>query len=243
MNEYDELVNNQHGETDFDEIFHKHYIYVVSRNNFIAEGFSDAFKTPNDNDILINPQGGRHFRLHPNGEINPPLRNDEGIHLYTWDASKATNDEPWLGIIPRTPEEIARDSLPDIETVRAAKMLEINETTRFIITQGLDIETSEGLFTFRLYEHDQINLLGLSVDLAAALAGKPALTNPAEGVWYSADKQPHRHWSVADFTTITNELTMHKMTQLTYGGKLKAMVRSAKSIKEIESIFYGMEVL
>lgn len=52
--------------------YNKHYIRLDS-NNYIIEGFSDAFEQPQENDICINVKGGRHFEL--NGEFNPGLHS------------------------------------------------------------------------------------------------------------------------------------------------------------------------
>jgi len=61
--------------------YNNHYIRTDTNNN-ITQGFSDAFEQPQDSDILINEQGGRHFELFE--KINPPLRTENGIPLYKW---------------------------------------------------------------------------------------------------------------------------------------------------------------
>ena len=71
----------------FEEHFNRHYIRTDERNR-IVRGFSDAFKSPLETDILIEPEGGHQFRLFPGGEENPPLFNMEGIPLYRWDGGK-----------------------------------------------------------------------------------------------------------------------------------------------------------
>lgn len=61
--------------------YNKHYI-KLNTNNCIVKCFSDAFEDPEENDICINQEGGRHFELL--GQINPPLTNISGIHLYKY---------------------------------------------------------------------------------------------------------------------------------------------------------------
>lgn len=76
-------------------MFHKHYITVD--NGRIVEGFSTAFRQPQDNDICINEQGGTLFRLFPGGEENPPLIDrPTRCHLYRYENGqirKATDAE------------------------------------------------------------------------------------------------------------------------------------------------------
>ncbi len=61
--------------------YNKHYIRLDS-NNCIIKGFSDAFEEPEESDICINQEGGRHFELF--GRINPSLINESGIHLFKY---------------------------------------------------------------------------------------------------------------------------------------------------------------
>lgn len=76
----------------------KHYIRLDDENNII-KGFSDAFKQPQPDDILINEQGGRHFELL--GQVNPSLVDGRGVHLY-----KYVNGQ----IVVKTPDEINREA-------------------------------------------------------------------------------------------------------------------------------------
>jgi hypothetical protein len=64
-----------------EEFYNKHYIRIDAIN-CIIKGFSDAFEQPGEGDICINQQGCRHFELL--GQINPPLTNMSGIHLYKY---------------------------------------------------------------------------------------------------------------------------------------------------------------
>ena len=62
----------------------KHYVRIDEEKRII-KGFSDAFEQPQENDIVINEQGGRHFRLPFENRVNPPLKTDEGIPLYKYE--------------------------------------------------------------------------------------------------------------------------------------------------------------
>ena len=75
----------------------KHYIRI-DNNRIITKGFSTDFEKPQENDICINEDGGRHFELL--GQINPSLLNMQGVYLYKYENGEITK---------RTEEEIGRD--------------------------------------------------------------------------------------------------------------------------------------
>ena len=79
-----------------DILYNSHWITLDDNNNII-DGFSDAFRQPQADDICINEQGGYHFRLFPGGEENPPLRDEYGVLLYRY-----VNSE----VIAKTSEEL-----------------------------------------------------------------------------------------------------------------------------------------
>jgi hypothetical protein len=71
----------------------KHYIRLDS-NLSIIKGFSSELEEPDTTDICINEDGGRQFEL--NGEINPPLVNLGGCHLYKYhngEVNETTEEE------------------------------------------------------------------------------------------------------------------------------------------------------
>lgn len=75
----------------------KHYI-KIDNNKRITKGFSTDFEEPQENDICINENGGRHFELL--GQINPSLLNMQGVYLYKYENGEITK---------RTEEEIGND--------------------------------------------------------------------------------------------------------------------------------------
>jgi hypothetical protein len=78
----------------------KHYIRVKGDGRII-DGYSDAFRDPQEGDICINFEGGYQFRLYPDGDENPPLLNASGICLYEYIADK---------IIRRSDDEVQADT-------------------------------------------------------------------------------------------------------------------------------------
>ena len=111
------------------EFCNKHYIRV--ENEIVVKGFSTAFGTPLDTDICINEKGGRHFEI--NREINPPLLNENGCHLYRYvtELRKATEEEltsEYEVVKPveePTEEDITLDILADHEYRLC--MIELNQ--------------------------------------------------------------------------------------------------------------------
>jgi len=76
----------------------KHYIRLDGTT--IIKGFSDAFETPEETDILINEDGGRHFEIEIDSEIltNPSLIDDSGKYKYKYESdtvSEKTESEKW----------------------------------------------------------------------------------------------------------------------------------------------------
>lgn len=79
------------------ESFYNRHFIKCREDGCIVDGFSDAFRQPEDTDICINEQGGYQFRLFPGGEENPCLLDwDDMIPLYRWDGE----------VLRRTEEEI-----------------------------------------------------------------------------------------------------------------------------------------
>lgn len=124
--------------------YNKHYIKVDSSNR-IVDGFSDAFRQPDEDDICINKQGGYQFRLFPSGEENPSLFDWNGmIPLYKYEGGE---------VVKRTEAEIEADreeaNKPTAEQIRAQRAKLLAETDW---TQVLDAPISaESREAFRAY--------------------------------------------------------------------------------------------
>ena len=124
--------------------YNKHYIRT-REDGCIVDGFSDAFRQPEETDICINEQGGYQFRLYPGGEENPCLLDwPDRIPLY-----KYGNGE----VLSRDEEEIEAErailSLPTAEEIRTQRDKLLAETDW---TQVLDAPISaESREAFRVY--------------------------------------------------------------------------------------------
>lgn len=124
--------------------YNKHYIRT-REDGCIVDGFSDAFRQPDEDSICINEQGGYQFRLFPSGEENPSLFNRDGmIPLYKYEGGE---------VVKRTEAEIEADleeaNKPTAEQIRAQRAKLLAETDW---TQVLDAPISaESREAFRAY--------------------------------------------------------------------------------------------
>lgn len=113
------------------ENYNKHYI-TTDKRGCITDGFSDAFRDPEETDICINERGGYQFRLFPGGTENPELLtmlND--IPIYKYENGKVKH---------RSDEEIAADiaAIPDPENEPSQlDMLEAQVTYTAMMTDTL----------------------------------------------------------------------------------------------------------
>ena len=83
-----------------EEIMYRHYI-KVDENGLILWGWSYGSNTiPPEDMICINENGTKDFRLFPDGEDNPLLRDADGIPLYEWDGEQ----------VVAIPDEIIEDA-------------------------------------------------------------------------------------------------------------------------------------
>nr|DAJ85012.1 MAG TPA: protein of unknown function (DUF4376) [Caudoviricetes sp.] len=200
----------------------KHYIRLDNTGRII-KGFSSAFEAPQDDDICINEDGGYQFRLTPGGTENPMLFTEYGISLYKYENG---------AVEARTPEEIAADSLPDLDTIKASKLAEIDKACTETIHAGTDVEVSNRTEHFSFQTTDQINLKTAIDECKAGAAGYP----------YHADGQLCRIYSAADIIAIVTALAQHKLYHTTYANHLNIWVRRAIDAAELEGIIYGAEL-
>jgi len=221
-----------------EQFFNRHYV-SINEQSHIVSGFSDAFQQPCETDILTNDKGGRHFRLSPDGEDSPPLFNNDGIPLYKWDASASCENEPWLGIVTRTENDVEIDLIPSL---RQLKVNEIDRAREAVINAGVSVSTSRGEFNFSLTDRDQMNLDASFGALTRAQAGMPSPVDLNTGVFYHADGHPHEFWSCDDFEKICFTAYPFITEHIVYYKKLRRHIESLTTRAEIEAVHYGMEV-
>ena len=138
--------------------------------------------------------------------------------------------EPFIQIddmIPPEPYE------PTLEELQAAKKREISQACETAIYSGVDVTlTDRSTEHFSLTEHDQLNLFGKQVQLAAG-------TTELE---YHADGQPCRYYSAEDMQIITSTAMAYVSYHTTYCNAVNMWIAGCETADEIQQIYYGADV-
>ena len=155
---------------------------------------------------------------------------DEGQTVYLSDDSSVyQTPDPDTGgeILPPEPY------VPTLEELQAAKKREISQACETAIYSGVDVTLTDGSTEhFSLTEHDQLNLFGKQVQLAAG-------TTELE---YHADGQPCRYYSAADMQTIIAAAMQHVSYHTTYCNAVNMWIAGCESTEEVQAIYYGADV-
>ena len=155
---------------------------------------------------------------------------DEGQTVYlSDDGSVYQTPDPDTGgeILPPEPY------VPTLEELQAAKKREISQACENAIYSGVDVKLSDGSTEhFSLTEHDQLNLFGKQVQLAAG----------AEQLEYHSDGQPCRYYSAADMQTIIAAAMQHVSYHTTYCNAVNMWIAGCESTEEVQAIYYGADV-
>lgn len=155
---------------------------------------------------------------------------DEGQTVYLSDDSSVyQTPDPDTGgeILPPEPY------VPTLEELQAAKKREISQACENAIYSGVDVKLSDGSTEhFSLTEHDQLNLFGKQVQLAAG-------TTELE---YHADGQPCRYYSAKDMQIITSMAMAFVSYHTTYCNAVNMWIAGCETADEIQQIYYGADV-
>ena len=137
-------------------------------------------------------------------------------------------------ITTKVDENIPDKKIPEtLEEIKAAKKQEIGQACDKIIYDGMDVTLTDGSTEhFGLTEHDQLNLFGKQVQLAAG-------TTELE---YHADGQPCRYSSAADMQTIIAAAMQHVSYHTTYCNAVNMWIAGCESTEEVQAIYYGADV-
>lgn len=98
----------------------KHYIRIDDQSRIIR-GFSTDFEQPEESDICINEDAGRHFEI--NGIINPSLSDGNSVCLFKYENNQVVqriDDEIQIEISnlsppPPTELELLKTQVTDLE--------------------------------------------------------------------------------------------------------------------------------
>lgn len=128
-------------EEEIFDSYNRHYIRT-DESGLIIDGFSDAFREPGAEDILINDKGGYQFRLFPGGEENPQLMTEEGLFLYRWDGEK---------VVALTEEEIEAQRPIPVPPTPAELREQAYNTERLIEWDGEMLTVTEAAQLWQYY--------------------------------------------------------------------------------------------
>lgn len=132
-------------------------------------------------------------------------------------------------------EEVDTDNVYEatLEYIMQSKIKEMSNTCNHLITNGFDIELSDGeTHHFSLTIQDQLNLITLSSLVSAGETEIP----------YHADGELCKFYSPVDIISIVAKATEFKTYQVTYYNSLKAYIESLDNIEDISRIEYGVEI-
>ena len=172
----------------------------------------------------IDEGTGDRYNLCQSHYFTGGLYTMDGIPRYRWDGTQA---------VERTNEELEKDRAPSIEIIRAYKLTELSDACNAAITEGMDVETTQGTEHFSLQETDQINL---TTALSAVQSG-------ASGYPYHADGQLCRLFTAAEIQAIAAASVRHKLYHTTLCNHLLTWARRAETKEELSGITYAADGL
>ena len=175
------------------------------------------------------------------------------IQLYTAGGILATTLEGWTTVYrsdgqtiylsddgsvytpPTDPEPVTPSEPyePTIAELQSSKKQEISQACEQAIYSGISVMLTDGSVEhFALTEHDQLNLFGKQVQLAAG----------AEQLEYHSDGQPCKYYSAADMQLIVKKAMWHVSYHTTYCNALNMWISGIQTAEELQQIFYGADV-
>ena len=153
------------------------------------------------------------------------------------------NNYEFLGWIPEIPKtgEIDRNItfyaqmkyVPTLEEVKAPKKAEISAMCEKIIHDGIDVIMPNGSVEhFSLSSNDQINMFGKQAQLTAG----------ATQLEYHQDGHPCRYYTAEEMQIIIKDAMEHVSYHTTYCNSLNMWIAGAKTVEEVNSIYYGADI-
>lgn len=131
---------------------------------------------------------------------------------------------------PVTPSEPYEPTLAELQ---ASKKQEISAACEQAIYSGVNVTLADGSTEhFALTEHDQLNLFGKQVQLAAG-------TDKME---YHSDGQPCKYYSASDMKAIITAAMTYVSYHTTYCNALNMWIAGVSDKNELNQITYGVSV-
>lgn len=119
-----------------------------------------------------------------------------------------------------------------LETIRAAKLLEISTACNTVIVSGVDLELNGASVHFNLSIEDQANIANLFRVVELGGTEFP----------YQADGGVCRIYTATEIASIYIAAQTLITTQTTYHNALKAYVQSLDSVESMTAVVYGMDL-
>lgn len=186
-----------------------------------------GYTTPQDltDWIKIDEGYGDKYNLAQTHYFDKPLITQDGIYQY-----KLVDTTP----IERSEGEIAAErETKNFTKNQQDKLVALSTACNQTITNGMDVETTEGVEHFSLEETDQINL-------TTALS---AIEQGAKGYPYHADKKLCRMFTAVELKAIAEKATAHKLYHTTLCNHLLILARRATTTAELDKITYSADCL
>lgn len=178
-------------------------------------------------EVLTRPEGGKVFGNYLDYTT---------IYREMDDGSIILSNDGSVYVPPAEPEPI-KPYVPTLEELKAMKKAEVAAACNAIISAGVDVTLPNGMTEhFSLEEnsekHDQLNLFGKQVQLAAGV----------ELLEYHQDGHPCRYYTAAEMQTIITVAMQHVSYHTTYCNSLNMWIARAKTAEELNSIYYGADI-
>ncbi len=155
------------------------------------------------------------------------IYRDQGRTVYLSNDGSVYTEPEVSGEVPAEPY------IPTLEEVKRLKKQEVSTACQQTIFNGIDVTLSDGsIGHFALTEHDQLNLFGKQVQIAAG-------TTEVE---YHADGQPCKYFSATDMQIIIETAIYYVSYQTTYCNALNMWIAGCQTIEEVSLIVYGLDI-
>ena len=124
---------------------------------------------------------------------------------------------------------------PTLDEIKEQKIQEMNQIQQTLITQGTEVELSDGSKEkFTLNTNDQLSLNSLSVKNLEGLTVLP---------WHPADESVHcKFYNEEDMKRITDTCMNFVTYHVTYFRDLRIYIRSLQTKEAVKEIEYGVDI-
>lgn len=209
------------------EFYAKSKVYIQTDTDGRILRCEGQYTLPSDLDgwTLIDEGYGDKYNLAQTHYLDKPLITQDGIYQY-----KLVGTTP----IERSEEEIAAErETKNFTKNQQNKLIALSTACNQAITNGMDVETTEGTEHFSLEETDQINL---TIAVSAIEQG-------AKGYPYHTDKKLCRMFTAGEIKSIAESATAHKLYHTTLCNHLLTLTRRATTTAELDKITYSADCL